>query len=177
MIERSVFGELRREHRMVLARIAALERTAAPKTRRSRARAEQEMGRVVRLLERQFATHMSAEDRVLFPALLEALPETRASITPLEAEHAELRSILKNLRSDLADPRDEARDERIAVVVRDLVDLLRIHIRKEEAIVLSVAEHVLTPREIRALEDRMRPPMKLDPPSGPGAARAKGSRR
>ncbi len=151
MTQRSVFGSLRREHRVVLARLAALERAATPRARRGRARAEKEMSGVVRLLERQFATHMSAEDQVLFPALLRALPEARASIAPLEDEHAELRSILASLRRGLASPQDEARDEQIAVLVGDLVDLLRIHIRKEEAVIFRVAERVLPAREVARL--------------------------
>jgi hemerythrin-like domain-containing protein len=135
-----------------------------------------ELQDVVALLERQFATHMAAEDEVLFPALSEALPQTKPTIEPLRAEHADLRSMLSRLDATLREPGSPARDEQIAVQVRDLVDLLRIHIRKEEAIVLSVAERVLKPKEIAALEQRMRARMQFDPTTSPGTGRTKGSR-
>jgi len=174
--QRSVFGRLRREHRMVLAEIAALERAAAPGRRRGHADREREMRRVVRLLERQFATHMSAEDRVMFPALLKALPEARASVAPLQAEHAELRSILASLRHHLAGAADDGRDEQVAVLVRDLVDLLRIHIRKEEAVIFSVAERVLPVHEVVRLAAWRSRRIASQSTSKPKSRRSKGER-
>ncbi|HEY3215956.1 MAG TPA: hemerythrin domain-containing protein [Candidatus Eisenbacteria bacterium] len=171
----SVFGNLRREHRMVLARLARLERSVAGTTSRGRARAEKEMAQVVRLLERQFATHMSAEARVLFPALLKVLPEAGASIAPLEGEHAELRSILASLRATLRRPWEEGRDEQIAVLARDLVDLLRIHIRKEESVIFRVAERVLPAREVARLEAWRSRKAKRSTPR-PESGRSKGER-
>jgi hemerythrin-like domain-containing protein len=98
---------------------------------------------------------VAAEDEVLFPALIEALPETRQSVAPLEAEHAELRDMLARLSGTLAEPPGADRDEQIAVQFRDFIDLLRIHLRKEEALVIRVAERVLRPREVQALAARM----------------------
>ena len=155
MSKPSVFDLLRREHRLVLSRIAVLEKSAAPGAARGhRARRNQDVAQVTALLERQFATHMSAEDEVLFPALVKVLPETRASIVPLQAEHAELRSILAGLQASLRRPPGASRDQQIAVQARDLVDLLRIHIRKEEAVIFGVAERVLPPLEVARLAAR-----------------------
>jgi hemerythrin-like domain-containing protein len=96
---------------------------------------------------------MRAEDEVLFPALVAALPAARDSVRPLVAEHRELRAMLAALLELVARPGSPARDEQIAVQVRDLADLLRIHIRKEEAVVLSIAERVLTPAEQAGLDE------------------------
>lgn len=176
----SIFEQMRNDHRRVLERVAALELGVLGRgTRRGRSHGEDRGGElrdVVELLERQFATHMAAEDEVLFPALAEALPQTKATMEPLHAEHAELRSMLIRLDATLSEPVSAARDEQIKVQVRDLIDLLRIHIRKEEAVVLSVAERVLKPREIDALEQRMRARMQLDPAPSPGTGRTKGTR-
>jgi hemerythrin-like domain-containing protein len=62
--------------------------------------------------------------------------------------------MLERLRTTIRRPPGASRDEEVAVQARDLIDLLRLHIRKEE-IVLSVAERVLTSREIEALESRL----------------------
>jgi hemerythrin-like domain-containing protein len=131
---------------------------------------------VVALLQAQFSTHMAAEDEVLFPALAESLPETRSSIEPLRADHVELRCMLDRLAATLAKSEESPSDEDISVQVRDLVDLLRIHIRKEEAIVLSVAERVLKPREIEALGARMNARTADGPPMDSPGGRTKGAR-
>lgn len=152
-----VFERMRADHRYVLREISILDRAA----RLSQAR---EAGsdwpgdpavRVLDMLARQFETHMAAEDEILYPALAESLPQTRVSLEPLRADHAALRAMLIALRRLLAAPAGKARDEQIGVQLRDFVDLLRIHIRKEEAVVIGVAERVLQPREVEALAARM----------------------
>jgi hemerythrin-like domain-containing protein len=85
--------------------------------------------------------------------------------------------MLSRLDETLLERPVAARDEQIAVQARDLVDLLRIHIRKEEALVLSVAERVLKPQEIDSLERRMRERMQMNPTPSPRAGGTKGSRQ
>ena len=177
----SIFERMRGDHRRVLERLAVLESgLLGPAYQRGRALGERHLGDlrdVVELLKRQFATHMAAEDEVLFPALVEALPQTKATLDPLHAEHADLDRMLSRLDATLREPAGTARDIEIAVQVRDLVDLLRIHIRKEEAVVLSVAERVLKPQEIDSLERRMQSRMQMDPTPSPGEGGTKGSRK
>ena len=177
----SILKKLRADHRRVLASLDALEREVAPlrpasartgaaparqpragafarKTRvTGRARAPRPlpttgMESLVATLARQFATHMNAEEESLFPSLAAALPETSRSLEPLSAEHAELRAILASLAALLAVPKSSGRDEQIVVQWRDFAALLRIHIRKEEALVFNVAEHALPPRELARVE-------------------------
>ncbi len=107
--------------------------------------------------EDQFATHMAAEDAVLFPAVGAHFPETRETLAPLANEHIALRSMLATLQQTLERPRSRARDEQLVVQTRDLVDLLRIHIEKEETVVFALAERVLSPRDLRDLAQRLRP--------------------
>jgi len=113
---------------------------------------------LVALLEQQFATHMRVEDDALFPALIEVLPEAGGSIAPLRDEHDELRSMLGGLARLLAQPIGPERDEQVAVQVIDLVDLLRIHVRKEEAVVFRVAERVLPAPTLRRLAELLERP-------------------
>jgi hypothetical protein len=163
----AIFRKLRADHRRVLGALDTLEREVAllrpAGLTRTRARAAAGVRRVRPLptrslaalvsgLARQFATHMTAEDDSLFPSLAAALPETERSLEPLRAEHAELRAILASLAALLDSPRSSARDEQIVVQWRDFAALLRIHIRKEEALVFNVAEHALPPRELARVE-------------------------
>jgi hemerythrin-like domain-containing protein len=143
------FERLRQDHRRVLAETDAIEAAVAAMGPGGRLDPEAERGvrALLELLARQFATHIHDEDEIVFPALMRALPEARTSVAPLAAEHAELRAMLQALLAQVDRPAHAARDEQIAVQVRDLADLLRIHIRKEEAVVLSIAERVLSPAE------------------------------
>jgi hemerythrin-like domain-containing protein len=153
MTPSNVFQRMREDHRRVLARITVLETAAA--TSASRDWPGPEIGYVLAMLARQFRTHMAAEDEVLYPALAEALPGTRPSLEPLEADHASLRMMLSDLEESLREPSSRSRNEAIAVQLRDLVDLLRIHIRKEEVVVFAVAERALSRIEMEALAARM----------------------
>jgi len=146
---KSIFEQMREDHRRVLDEVAAMEEATA-----RGADPVSAVTRLTALLVRQFGSHMAAEDDVLYPALMNALPETRASIEPLLADHGVLRMMLADLEETLCLP-NEARDEQMTVQVRDLVDLLRIHIRKEEALVIGMAERVLRPSEVEALTVRM----------------------
>ena len=164
-----IFERMRADHRRVLEQIETLE-AAAGRDGPGAGRKWPEAGirKFLGDAGRQFDTHMVAEDEVLFPALMEALPQTMANIGQLEAEHATLRTMLAQLKETVEEPAGAERDEQIGVQMRDFIDLLRIHIRKEEALVISVAERVLRPREVKALAARMSP--------GEGGARSKNPR-
>ena len=170
-----IFQRMRADHRRVLAEIKVLEAAAKGKQRR-RVGTEREVRNVLAHLESQFDTHMAAEDDVLFPALVQALPQTRVSVEPLRAEHEALRTMLLRLRETFDSAAGPEREEQLLVQVRDFVDLLRIHVRKEEALVLRVAEQVLRPRELEALAARLTPEVRVDRPIRPRAGRSKGAR-
>jgi len=153
---KEAFEQMRLDHHRVLERAAAVEtavlgggvRPMGPAT-------ERELREALAVFESHFRGHVTAEDEVLFPALVRTLPETRRSVEPLESEHADLRDMLARLAATLAEPARPDRDEQIGVQLRDFIDLLRIHIRKEEALVMRVAEQVLPPREVQVLSARM----------------------
>jgi hemerythrin-like domain-containing protein len=178
MAAKGVFDRMREDHRRVLDEIAVLDAAASTGDSRRRGREwpDQAVKDVLTMLERQFETHMAAEDEALFPALGEALPQSRPSIEPLSADHATLRTMLATIMQTLKEPAAPERNEQFAVQLRDLIDLLRIHIRKEEAVVISVAERVLRPQEVEVLAARMRVRAPKTASSDPGAGRTKGAR-
>jgi mono/diheme cytochrome c family protein len=160
----TIFSRFRADHRRVLAELARVERrlpasrsgrgAVAPRARRAWA---ESLRPTLDRLARQFDTHMAAEDDHLFPALLAAIPETRDSLVPLRDEHAELRAMLANLDVVLKQPGTPARDEQLLVQWRDFSELLRIHIRKEEAGVFNIAEHALPADALSRIESRRFP--------------------
>ena len=150
MKRREIFQKLRADHRRVLRDVDGIgrgdrvEATAALRTLLSR-------------LGRQFASHMAADDEQVFPALRLALPEASGAIEPLQVEHVELRALLQSLAALLDQPAGRRRDEALRVQWDDFSELLRRHIRKEEALVFHVAEQVLPPRELARIETRRFP--------------------
>jgi hemerythrin-like domain-containing protein len=170
MPQRNVFQELRDDHQRVLDELVVFERAASLVTalrsargsgstgtpaRRRAEDARATMRRVLDHFAEQFDTHMAAEDDVLFPMLTRALPEALGRIEPLALEHRELRGMLGSLRELIGRPVNAVADEQIAVQSRDFVDLLRIHVRKEEAVVFCVAERLLAPQELEEVASRM----------------------
>ena len=149
-----LIDRMKRDHARVLSEVSALESAlgtgaAAPSG------VIREVRGLLDLLHAQFQTHMLAEDQILFPALVRALPASAGSVEPLQDEHAELRLMLERLRATLAEPPGDSRDEETAVQVHDLADLLRIHIRKEESLVFGIAARLLSGDVIEAVLTRM----------------------
>jgi hemerythrin-like domain-containing protein len=161
-VSEDIFKRLRDDHRRVLGELDDLERTTGARSATGAgviaAPAALEQARdLVALLERQFETHMAAEDEVLFPALARDLTDGPALVGPLYEEHDELKLMLAALAKTLRQPPGVARDEQVVVQIRDLTDLLRIHIRKEETLVFGVAERVLEPHQRAELAARRLP--------------------
>ncbi len=172
-----VFERLRGDHRRVLAEVAVIEASVIDVGQSHRLEPEVESGlrALLELLERQFATHMQLEEGELYPRLAGALPETRANLAPLSAEHDELRLMLTALRDLASRPASDARDEQLAVQVRDLAELLRIHIRKEEAVVFSIAERVLDAAMMERLSRAYAGPVTSTPPARDAHPGSKGN--
>lgn len=150
----SPFAGFRADHARVLGQLDAIEREVFG-ARGLRAGAAAKLVPLVALLDRQFASHMTAEDAVLYPWLAQALPESRLTIEALGADHAELRSLLAGLAAEIRRPAGRARDEQVGVQLRDLVDLLRLHIHREETAVFEVADRILRAAESRELARRL----------------------
>jgi hemerythrin-like domain-containing protein len=150
----SPFARFREDHARVLARLGALEASAPGPGRRVE---ESRLRHHLEALAGQFDTHMAAEEAVLYPTLARAFPEAAGTLQPLHEEHADLREMLAGLLLTLERPASRARDVQIAVQVHDITDLLRVHIRKEEAVVFDVSERVLPARELRGLASRLAP--------------------
>lgn len=155
--ETQLFERLRSDHARVLREVGGLEKRllrSGPGGGLS-AEVEAALPGLLALLEAEFASHMAAEDEVLYPALIAAIPATSRSIEPLFTEHAELRQMLSRLLATLREPRGMERDEQIRVQVHDVADLLRLHIRKEESLVFRLAPQILAPGEIAAVALRL----------------------
>jgi hemerythrin-like domain-containing protein len=150
---RGPFARLRRQHRGMLVRLSAFERgLRAGRRQRCDERAFRSLAR---WLTGAFTVHVSAEEGVLYPALIRELPELALTLEPLRADHAELDHMAHSMTRLLAVVRSPARDEQLVVLGRDLVDLMRLHIRHEERSVLDWCERVLPPDTLRELQGRL----------------------
>lgn len=150
----SPFAGFRSDHLRVLGHLDLLESDVLD-DRAFGSKAAATLRPIVAILGRQFATHMTAEDALLYPWLAETLPESRVSIAELSDDHVELRSLLSGIATAMTQPLARRRNEQIRVQLRDFVDLLRLHIRREETAVFEVADRILRPVEARELLQRL----------------------
>jgi hypothetical protein len=118
------FAGLRAEHTRALDALRKLECTLGDTSHRGR-------------------DHLAVEERVVFPALIKNLPELALTLESLRKEHAVIRDISESLGELLARPGTPRRDEQLLVQGRDLADLIRLHLRKEERAALDWSERVL----------------------------------
>jgi hypothetical protein len=117
-------------------------------------------------MNQPYVFHRFYEDHAVVLAQLDDLERflERGAGRPLEAgawravrtllellERLELRQMLGDLVACLELPAGPARDERVRIELRDFVDLLRLHIAKEESAVFSVAARALTAAELEAI--------------------------
>lgn len=166
-----LFDGFRRDHARVLEHLAATERAVFSAPRTLAPGATPRLAELVSRLDRQFASHMTAEDALLYPLLGDLLPEARVTLAPLAEDHVELRCLLASLARTLERRAGVARDEQLAVQVRDLIDLLRLHIHREETAVFEMAERILDPRAARALSHRLAEFVSVLSPNPESAAR------
>ncbi len=99
-------------------------------------------------LESDVARHFHIEEQALFPVLARHPSLVRGPLTVMDAEHSTFRERLHRLRAavDLA---DVDKQERYA---RDLIDLLREHIAKEDGVLFPMAARMLTDDEQREVD-------------------------
>lgn len=145
----ALFASLRREHSGALALLAELE--AGLLERDPAGGAGRSLEAAVADLDGCLAAHVKVHDDVLFPALESAVPETSRSLSALRDEHDELRGLISALASRLREPRADSLDEQLRVIFRDLADLLRLHLDREERMVFTVASRVLRDYELTTL--------------------------
>jgi hemerythrin-like domain-containing protein len=135
------FAGLRAEHTRALDALRKLECTLGDTSHRGRD--ERPVHAVVGYLVGPLRVHLAVEERVVFPALIKNLPELALTLESLRKEHAVIRDISESLGELLARPGTPRRDEQLLVQGRDLADLIRLHLRKEERAALDWSERVL----------------------------------
>ncbi|MGE5175273.1 MAG: hemerythrin domain-containing protein [Hyphomicrobiales bacterium] len=156
MEAKRLIEEMKQDHRRVRAEVAKLAALFRPGGS-PRPGSDAKVASLVAMLREEFRTHMAAEDDVLYPAVEAAVPAARATLAPLYGEHEELRLMLDRIAETLAEEPGPDRDEQLGVQIGDLGELLRIHVRKEESLVLSVTARLLGPVELEAIVERLHP--------------------
>jgi hemerythrin-like domain-containing protein len=159
------FARLCAEHRRALDRLTAVEH--ALHVAAGGEHDERTLRAMHRYLAEAFGSHLAFEERVVFPALLEQLPELTRTLAVLHAEHETLGELRQQLSELLAQPRTPRRTEQLGVLGRDLADLMRLHIQKEQRAVLDWSERVLAEPARAELERRLRAGRGRRPPHNP----------
>ncbi len=97
--------------------------------------------------------HHTKEERHLFPALVErGVSGEVGPIAVMLREHEDGRAHTKRLRALSASSPSKKTNEGISKTVVAYVDLLSMHIRKENGVLFPLANQVLTPEDLKRLE-------------------------
>jgi hemerythrin-like domain-containing protein len=142
MTNHPLFDRMRGEHQRIVGRMDALlgqlgaDRTPDVPLPNDLLRETQAVGR-------ELQSHLEIEDEMIYDAVAQLLPETAPRLVVLRTEREELRGMLRGLLDRLDTPGDDDRDEQIVVESGDLFELVKIHVRKEEALVFGLAERAL----------------------------------
>lgn len=145
--------ELVHEHEVVLLVVAAMEREAA----RIRAGEQMDADDVDKMvtLTREFTDgcHHAKEERVLFPLLQQVVPQARAPVTVMLAEHDQGRAHVRAIVEALPEARtgDPFAAMAVAGGLEGYAALLRPHIGKENGVLYPLAERSLSAADKAAL--------------------------
>jgi hemerythrin-like domain-containing protein len=100
---------------------------------------------------REFADkcHHGKEEGVLFPAMIAAgIPDRGGPIGVMMAEHIQGRGYVFSMLETLEEPEDYVRFEKAG---RAYIDLLRMHIQKENSVLFPMAERAITPEQLDSI--------------------------
>ncbi len=135
------------EHEAALAALARLEAAAtALLAGGSPAPHFAVMREVQRLLSGEIREHNEAEERVLFPLIREDAP-----VGPFMDEH----QVLWGLERELETALEQRESERAARLSLAIVDLLRAHIERENAVLFPMARALLGTAGLEAVARRL----------------------
>jgi hemerythrin-like domain-containing protein len=148
----AVYTTLRQEHGTSMKMFSLLEKLAAAGSGSSSS-----LDRIVHLLERYVdECHHGKEERAVFPALLAVEAPAAGELTEeLAAEHAQARQLLDTLKQGLAEASETGSSEAFQRTAQSYAQLMRTHIRKENARLLPLCRERLQGQDDRQVESRM----------------------
>jgi hemerythrin-like domain-containing protein len=140
----AAIATLGNQHQDVLARLGAVESDLTDSSR------EPDLAAFAAYLEREVASHFVVEEQALFPILARHLSLHQGPLAVMNAEHAAFRDLLRELCAAVRDG-NPIRQRRCA---SELIELLRVHIAKEDNILFPMASRILGPEELREVDAR-----------------------
>jgi hemerythrin-like domain-containing protein len=133
-----------RQHRTLLDLLVQVERALRGRSRGAARRAAAATD-ALWAFTRLKAAHMRWEEEHLHPRLAASLPEVAPVLGDLRADHDEIRGLLEALTLRPCVRPGAAEEEQSRVLGRDLADLVRLHVEREERVAGPMAVRILAP--------------------------------
>lgn len=134
---------LSRQHQEVLERLDTLERQL-------NGGADADLEAFASYLHADVVQHFALEEEALFPILGRHLSPAQGPLAVMNAEHADFRALLNQLTEAIR-AADAAQQRQCG---QDLIDLLRVHIAKEDQVLFPMAMRLLNPTEQSEVDAR-----------------------
>ncbi|MBI2918576.1 MAG: hemerythrin domain-containing protein [Chloroflexi bacterium] len=151
------FDDFRAHHKGIAAELEAMEQTVEALTPRNMKSKAGDLGHIVHFLLDDLTPHAQAEEGVLYPPAEGLIKQHGKAIAPLELEHRTLEALISQFH-DLAEslPIGDAETlHSLQQVAHHISFLVRLHIEKEEKLVLPLLEEHLSPAEQQGIMHRM----------------------
>lgn len=134
---------LNAQHQDVLLRLAAVEAELIIP-------GDHDLAAFSTYLDSEVMHHFTLEEQALFPPLARHLGTTQGPLAMMEAEHAEFRELLQGLTDAVRTGAHGAQ----RAIAGEIIELLRVHIHKEDHVLFPMAEHLLSAEEIAEVDRR-----------------------
>lgn len=93
--------------------------------------------------------HHGKEEGILFPAMIAAgIPDRGGPIGVMMSEHIQGRGFIHDMETALEEPMDRAAFEKAG---RNYIDLLRMHIQKENTVLFPMADRVIKAEDLERM--------------------------
>ena len=114
------------------------------------------LGEWLAVLDASLHTHHESEDQLLWDKLEQRAPACALHVGQMRAHHAQVAALIEEARPLLARWRataDPAVGEQLADAYERMLEVLKVHLRREVVEVIPVAERVVTKQEWTAMAD------------------------
>ena len=127
---------------LVLAQGLILGRSKAPRSNWSTDHRSQ-IDRIKDFFQETFLAHFEAEEKYVFPRVVERIPDRTALVEELRKDHDDLRKLVRGLSAGCANE--------LSVRLPSLGRLMEVHIRKEERVLFQAIQSSLEAVELEEI--------------------------
>ncbi|PKN99028.1 MAG: hemerythrin [Chloroflexi bacterium HGW-Chloroflexi-4] len=141
--------DLMNDHEAILSALNVFENILNKISKEKKVDIDDLLGFVDFLREFSDKCHHGKEEGILFPAMIACgIPDRGGPIGVMMADHIQARGYIFNLLEALEEPEDYGKFEKVG---RSYIELLRVHIQKENNVLFPMAERAISSEQLDSI--------------------------